>query len=270
MIERTLLDILACPLCGGEELHYGGSRHPSLVCDDCGQVYPIVDGIPDFVTEVATVPGSYRTETLYDAIAGVYDLAAPVMSLSVWNCDPLRYVDSENRALGRANGGLFLEIPIGTGLVLDKVLANYHDVRVIAIDTSWRMLRRAQKRLARHDHSIQLLRARPTHLPLRRNVIDSVQSLNGLHAFTNRSAVVSEMARVARPGGFMSGALLVRGERLSADLVLERFERYGVFPLLRTAPYVVEELRSSHVDDLHWETHGAALFYSGSSGDIER
>ena len=43
----SVLDQLACPACFGD-LHLDGSR---LLCNGCGRVYPIVDGIPVLIVE---------------------------------------------------------------------------------------------------------------------------------------------------------------------------------------------------------------------------
>lgn len=54
MIDKDLLDILACPACKtpvkieGEE----------LVCSQCGRRYPIRDGIPVMLVEEARMPDS--------------------------------------------------------------------------------------------------------------------------------------------------------------------------------------------------------------------
>jgi uncharacterized protein YbaR (Trm112 family) len=115
MITKEVLDILRCPACFHPELHLGSSRRPHLECGSCQTAYPIVDGIPDLVApDTAPPPGTYRTETVTNVIAGVYDFVAPLMSMGIWRCSPLRYIDSENRALGRARGGIYLEAPVGT------------------------------------------------------------------------------------------------------------------------------------------------------------
>jgi uncharacterized protein len=42
MIDKTLLDILACPACKGDvKLEEG-----KIVCVKCGRKYPVRDGIP--------------------------------------------------------------------------------------------------------------------------------------------------------------------------------------------------------------------------------
>jgi uncharacterized protein len=45
----SVLDQLACPACFGD-LHLDG---PRLLCDGCGRIYPIVDGIPVLIVEQA-------------------------------------------------------------------------------------------------------------------------------------------------------------------------------------------------------------------------
>lgn len=52
MIDKELLDILACPLCKTEvKLEEG-----KLVCVKCGRRYPIRDGIPIMLIDEAELP----------------------------------------------------------------------------------------------------------------------------------------------------------------------------------------------------------------------
>ncbi len=49
MIDKELLDILACPACKAEvEL-----REEKIICKKCGRRYPIKDGIPIMLIEKA-------------------------------------------------------------------------------------------------------------------------------------------------------------------------------------------------------------------------
>ncbi|MEZ4460452.1 MAG: methyltransferase domain-containing protein [bacterium] len=266
MISRRFLELLKCPACGGETLSIGAGRRPNLVCEACEANYPIVDGIVDMMAPQRSIqPGQYRTETLFDIIAGVYDVVAPVMSVGIWHCSPLRYVDQENRAVGRANGGVLLKAPIATGIVIDKVLAPYHDVAVVGVDTSWKMLRKAQARLERHGHPFLLLRAEQHRLPLRTGSVDGVQSVNGLHTFSERQGAVVEWLRVAKPGSNISGSTLIRGQEGTADAALDQFEQYGVYPMLRSGRFIVEELRAAGVTDVHHESYGAVMFFTGTA-----
>ena len=52
MIDRELLEILACPLCKAE-VRLEGER---IVCAKCGRRYPIRDDIPVMLVEEAELP----------------------------------------------------------------------------------------------------------------------------------------------------------------------------------------------------------------------
>lgn len=265
MIGREIIERLKCTACGGTDLRISAGRRPALQCGACTVSFPVVDGIVDMVSPRATVrPGEYRTDTVPDLVGGLVDVAAPLMSLAVWHCSPLRYVDIANRAIGRANPGVFLEAPIGTGIVLERVLAEYHDVTVIGVDSSWKMLRKAARRF-RDDPRVHLVRARLDDLPLKTDSVDSIQSLNGVHGVTDRERTLAEFRRVAKPGAYIGGTALIRGQEILADVVLDRYERWGLLPMLRTAEYLVAEMKASGLRDVHFETHGAVLFYSASN-----
>ncbi len=53
MIDKELLDILACPLCK-TVVKLEGER---LVCTQCGRRYPIREGIPVMLVEEAEAGG---------------------------------------------------------------------------------------------------------------------------------------------------------------------------------------------------------------------
>lgn len=268
MISTDVFDCLRCPSCGEDDLHFGSGRRPEVVCSACEHAYPIIDSIADMkAPDSAPAPGQYRTETLFNLIAGIYDVVAPVMSLGVWRCSPLRYVDIQNQALGRANGGVLIAAPIGTGVVLSSVLADYHDITIIGIDQSWKMLGQARERFEGSGHNLQLIRADYENLPLRDDVADVVQSLNGLHTFTDRTSILSEFVRCLKPEGLLTGSALVRGQEMVADTVLDRYERYGVYPLLRTAEFLRREIAEQPLIELNFETHGAVMFYSADAAD---
>lgn len=262
MISQRALALMRCPHCSHPELKIGTERLPTLTCPACEVHYPFVDGILDMVPpSEAPEPGSYRTETLANIVAGVYDTAAPLMSLGLWRCSPLRWVDSENRALGRANGGVYVRAPISTGMVLDSVLADYHDVTIFGFDRSFNMLRQAAKRLSGIDHPVQLMRVDYVNLPLRDGVVDSLQSFNGLQAFQRRVETLTEFRRCLVDDGYLSGSALIRGEESFSDAILDRLERSGIYPMPRTAQFLRNDFANAHLDHIHFETHGAVMFY---------
>jgi uncharacterized protein YbaR (Trm112 family) len=52
MIDRELLDILACPKCKGDI--YLNEDQSGLICDSCKLMYPIKDDIPVMLIDEAT------------------------------------------------------------------------------------------------------------------------------------------------------------------------------------------------------------------------
>ncbi|MBI4279753.1 MAG: Trm112 family protein [Armatimonadetes bacterium] len=52
MIDKSLLEILACPVCK-TPVDLQGDR---LVCTKCGRRYPIRDGIPVMLVDEAEMP----------------------------------------------------------------------------------------------------------------------------------------------------------------------------------------------------------------------
>ena len=49
MVDKQLLDILACPACKGDVKQEG----EKIVCLSCGRKYPIKDGIPIMLVDQA-------------------------------------------------------------------------------------------------------------------------------------------------------------------------------------------------------------------------
>ncbi len=52
MIEKDLLDILACPICKGDVVE----SDEKIKCVKCGSLFPIRDGIPVMIVEEAQRP----------------------------------------------------------------------------------------------------------------------------------------------------------------------------------------------------------------------
>ena len=56
MIDKELLNILACPACKAD-VRQEGDR---IVCSKCGRRYPIKDDIPVMLIDEAQMPGEER------------------------------------------------------------------------------------------------------------------------------------------------------------------------------------------------------------------
>lgn len=54
LIDKKLLEILACPACKGE-IKYD-QENEKLICQKCGRRYPIREGIPVMLIDEAEMP----------------------------------------------------------------------------------------------------------------------------------------------------------------------------------------------------------------------
>lgn len=137
----------------------------------------------------------------------------------------------------RALGGRVLEIGVGTGLSL----AHYEGcTEVIGIDISAPMIARAQERMPRHPYVKELLQMDAANLDFEDQSFDCVVAQFVITLVENPEKVLSECARVLRPGGeiilvnhfFSETGLAARIERWAS-----RYARpLGLrpeFPLLR-------------------------------------
>ncbi len=52
MIDKKLLEILACPFCKGDVF----LKDEKIVCASCGRKYPVREGIPVMLVEEAELP----------------------------------------------------------------------------------------------------------------------------------------------------------------------------------------------------------------------
>jgi len=55
LIDKELLDILACPACKGSIVY--DQKNEKLNCQKCNRRYPIRDGIPVMLIDEAELPG---------------------------------------------------------------------------------------------------------------------------------------------------------------------------------------------------------------------
>ncbi|MCK5706146.1 MAG: Trm112 family protein [Candidatus Aureabacteria bacterium] len=58
MVDKKLIDILACPACKGDVFEDKGS----IECKECGRQYPVVDDIPVMLVDEAKMPENKKNE----------------------------------------------------------------------------------------------------------------------------------------------------------------------------------------------------------------
>ena len=58
MVDKKLMEILACPACKGEVKEQEGS----IACLNCRRIYPVVDDIPVMLIDEARMPEGEKNE----------------------------------------------------------------------------------------------------------------------------------------------------------------------------------------------------------------
>ncbi len=237
---KELERILRCPVTGGDLVLDEGASHYRV--KDSEQVYPIVDGIVDFLPEQAD-----RIGEAYDAAAGSYDsfltnsnLLTRLYNLFVWGiADDTRYAKIIVDCIPDDFRGAILDVPVGTGVFTEEKYSRLTGAIVLAVDYSMGMLRQAKARFeARHMRNVALIRADVEKLPLVGSSMDAVISMNGIHAFPRKVAAIHQMSGALKEGGRFMGCTYVKGIRSITDAVVNRFySRKGWF----TRPFFSEE-----------------------------
>lgn len=167
------------------------------------------------------------TASIYDRpfIAALYDLDVRLTSRHLWGTSVADQVIFAAGAAAVADGGRLLDVPVGTGLVMDKALASAASRPfVVATDRSVAMLQRARRRLgARAVYVV----ADVGQLPFRAGAFAAAHSGNGFHLFSDRTKAASELARSLRPDGLAAITTWTDQGRLPSRLYQRVLRRLG-------------------------------------------
>jgi len=99
---------------------------------------------------------------------------------------------------------LVLDVAVGTGRLPDALFKHaYFHGRIIGLDLSTKMLRIAAQKLGEDQNRLSLLRAPAEQVPFDDNSFDVVTCLESLEFMPDSKVVISELARVLRPGGLL-------------------------------------------------------------------
>ncbi|MDO8690710.1 MAG: methyltransferase domain-containing protein [Dehalococcoidia bacterium] len=159
-----------------------------ILCLSCGEVYPIIEGIPIMLA------GADRKEAEqdgFDAIAPLYDSSLPSHVTA-------HYLNKRVRFIGeRVERGLVLDVGSGTGALAQGLMESGY--QVLGTDASLGMLKLFQARTGRTP-VVALARA----LPYRSDAFRGVVCVALLHHVARSDAVrasLGEMYRVLQTGG---------------------------------------------------------------------
>jgi len=151
--------------------------------------------------------------------------------------DVRRTLDELERVLGRAlpAGGTVLDLGAGTGNLAVKLALDGRFKRVIAVDISAGMLAEASRAATEHGVALETCVSSMAPLPFADGSVDLVVGCAMLHHVPDVSALMSEVARVLKPGAacVFIGEPSTWGARLTASVKAPVIAAARVVGLLR-------------------------------------
>jgi SAM-dependent methyltransferase len=214
-VLNGVLAALCCPNCRRRDGVEPGlvATDAALTCERCGAAYPIVDGIPVFLSEaiVAAEPKHDADET--DRQKWQQKNWHDQYGHTEWNIVDPHHAPLKKYCLYRQMGAaaemmppalrprLVLNVCCGSGLEAEYFAGRLH-VPVVGTDISMGMVRNAVARASRAGYPFVGIAADSENLPFRSRSVDLAVVLHGLHHLADPPAGLREMARVS------SGAIL--------------------------------------------------------------
>ncbi len=258
------LGIYACPVCKRPLRQEEGV----LRCSTCSQVYPIRQGIPDFILEELSRSADpvLRRMRFIDRMARIYEtrLWYPIV-LNIYggfhSPSLAQLVSTVSQKIHSASGRV-LDVACGPGTYGRRVASPSKEV--FGIDVSMRMLRQGAAYTAKEGISnVHFARARVEALPFENGLFDATLCCGSLHLFADTVMALRELARVMKPGAILAVFTFIagRGGILKFRLVREWSRRdYGlhVFDL----PEMEQYLTASGFKDFQPEVSGSVLTFS--------
>ncbi|WP_315005203.1 class I SAM-dependent methyltransferase [uncultured Selenomonas sp.] len=195
-----------------------------------------------------------RLASLYDGMMTYSTWSGKLVSRLVWGLDRSgvrRYVTLALRAAHEGFAGRLLEVPVGTGCLSLPVYAELPAADITCLDYAPAMLAAARARAAALDiRNVTFTEGDVGHLTFDDAAFDAAVSINGFHAFPDKEAAWSEVHRVLRPGGRLTGSVFVLGENARTDFVVTQlYTRMGFFtPPYDTRESLTERLRALYAE----------------------
>jgi len=157
--------------------------------------------------------------------------------------------------------GVLLDVPVGTAVFTQEKWRSLSNAEIICLDYSEDMLAQAKIRLADCPH-VSCIQGDVGQLPLENESCDIVLSMNGFHAFPDKSKAFQEIWRVLKPGGKFIACFYIKGESRTTDwLVKNILAKKGWFtPPFQTKSELKELLEQTYERvDVHMD--GSMVYY---------
>ena len=204
-LAETATATYVCPACKEALLE----QADSLRCEACSQIYPIRNGIPEFIFEELSQSQDpvLRRMTAIDKMARIYEtkLWYPIVLAVYGGFRSISFAEliaTVSRNVGPAEGRV-LDVACGPGTYGRRIASPTREV--FGIDVSRGMLRQGAAYAPREGvTNIHFARARVETLPFPREFFDAVLCCGSLHLFADTVVALREMARVMKPAAVLS------------------------------------------------------------------
>jgi SAM-dependent methyltransferase len=226
----------------------------ALYCNECNRTYPIISGIPDFLSgdsqpSLAPVFGGTSGITTLKRMAKKADFLAPFYESRLWQSGLLKLAGAGGSSLGsiasfhsetlKGITGSVLDVACGTATYGRRIASPSRNV--YGIDISMGMLRQGMAYIARDGvPEVHLARARVEELPFENAVFDGVICSGSLHLFPDTMLSLREIARTMKPGAPLSVQTFVASNNFIIRLLGRMPGTTHVFKLPELQQYVTE------------------------------
>jgi SAM-dependent methyltransferase len=229
----------ACPKCKGL-LH---STENALQCSQCSQIFPIVGGITDFVSEdlLASVAPNYQWIKRLEFMAPIYEgwfWQSFILALAGAGGSSLHSIASFISKTLEGVTGNVLDVACGPATYGRRIASP--DRCVYGIDFSMGTLQQGMKNIRRDGTpNIHLARTRVEELPFENAVFDGAICGGSLHLFPDTALALHEIARTLKDGAPLAVTTFVAGNSLLARLMKQRKNMHA-FELPELKQYLTE------------------------------
>lgn len=214
MSQQILLeirDLLACPKCFGD-LEIDISKSLVKCLEDPAHAFPILDGIPSFVSKDEIPNKDAKWVFEYDKNAEMYDHLIKLYDewLGINLEEEVRKMIKE---LSIIEPSRILDISTGTGNVIFRIKEVCPNVNLLfaSTDLSLGMLKVAKRKFSTYDIKVPLFHCRVDRLPFADESFEVITHFGGINTFSDILAALKEWVRVLKP----EGILLISDEGLS-------------------------------------------------------
>ena len=161
-------------------------------------------------------------------------------------------------------GARILDVPCGGGVAL-RGLRPGQQVSYVAADIAREMLERTMDAARERDveKQVEVRVADVATLPFPDRDFDLVVSFTGLHCFPDPRRAVTEMVRVLRPGGVLSGSAVLNDTGLRFEPMRRIGRAANLLGPSCTGPELRAWLDGLGVTDLSLRTSGAMCYFRG-------